>query len=346
MTQPSGRDVSSATMPPASSRALWTAIFCHLLVLAAAATGSIPPSTAVVAGIGCSIIAVAALTELATPALRRAVTALIGGHAVAAIAMLGGFAPSIPWSLPLTGLAAAAALDIVSLVTATRAVTANCQPQPLTMAPRVAAIALVVEALLQHWAESTTGLSMLHRAAVLSCLAALGVAVLASFSIIALRVRPRWAIAGLLAWMVGWVAITADLGSLIVWSLGGSFPTAPHQRRLLDAELVQILATAGGLAIGAALVTSIHEARFRHSAVALLAGYALFGLFAAIAEHRIGLATDFPGVTALRKDRDLAGTIRALPLAGVLWLYWRQVAVAQLRRRRAEEDDDPLPLLP
>ena len=50
------------------------------------------------------------------------------------------------------------------------------------------------------------------------------------------------------------------------------------------------------------LATLIRDVRFRHSAAVLLAGYAAFGLMAAVAEHRIELATDFPGITALRKD--------------------------------------------
>jgi hypothetical protein len=351
MTEPSGWDVSpekrsssmgSGSSTPVSPRALWIVVAGHVLVLIAAVTGSVAPKTAIVAAIACSIVAVAALKELAPSAMRvrRAVTALTSGHVVAAAVMLAGLAPSVPWSIPLSALAAAAALDIASLAAVRHAATVNRQPRPLTVAPRVAAIVLVVQALLQRGADSATRLSMPLRAAIFLALAALGVALLASFSIIALRVRPRWAIAGLLAWTVGWVALTADLSSLILWSLGGPFPMGPHQLSQLDAELVQIVATAGGLVIGAALVTSIHEARFRHSAVVLLAGYALFGLLAAVAEHRIDLATDFPGISALRKDRDLADTIRAFPLAGVLWLYWRRVAAAHRRRRRAEHDDD------
>jgi len=313
---------------------LWTAFAGHLLVLIAAVTDSVPPNTAIVAAIACSIIAVAALTELAPPDVRarRAVTALTGGHGVAAAIMLAGVAPSVPRSMPLAGLAAAAALGVACLAAVGHASTVNRQPRPLTMAPRVAAIALVVQALLQRWAASATGLSMPLRAAIFLSIAALGVALLASLSIIALRVRPRWAIAGLLAWTVGWVAITADLSSLIVWSLGGPPPVAPHQLRQLDAELVQILATVGGLVLGAALVTSIRDARFRHSAVVLLAGYAVFGVIAAVAEHRIELATDFPSITALRKSRDQADAITAFALAGVLWLYWRRVAASDLPR--------------
>lgn len=202
----------------------------------------------------------------------------------------------------------------------------------LTLAPRVAAIALVVETLLWQWETSTTDLSMPLRAAILLSIAALGVAVLGSLSMIALRACPRWAIAGLLAWAVGWVASAADLSSRIRWSLGGPFPMGPHQLRLLDADLVQILATAGGLVIGAALVTAIRDARFRHSAYALLAGHAAFGVIAAVAEHRIALATDFPSIAALRRNRDMADVIAAVALAGVLWLYWRRVASANLTR--------------
>lgn len=196
----------------------------------------------------------------------------------------------------------------------------------LSMAPRVAAIALVVQALLQRWVASATGLSMPLRAAIYFSIAALGVALLASFWILALRVRPRWAIAGLPAWTFAWVAGAADLTALIRWSLGGQFPVGPHQLRLLDAELVQILGMVGGLVIGAALVTAIRDARARHSGVALLVGYAVFGVMAAVAEHRIDLATEFPAVAALRDNRDLASEISAFVLAGVLWLYWRRVA--------------------
>jgi hypothetical protein len=157
--------------------------------------------------------------------------------------MVAGAAPSVPWSMPLAGLAAAAALGVACLAAVGDASAVNRPPRPLTMAPRVAAIALVVQALLQRWADTATGLSMPLRTAIFFAIVALGVAALASLSIIALRVGRRWAIAGLVAW-AGWVAITADLSSLIVWSLGGPFPMGSHQLRQLDAELVQVLATA------------------------------------------------------------------------------------------------------
>jgi hypothetical protein len=200
------------------------------------------------------------------------------------------------------------------------------------MAPRVAAISLVAQALLWQWETSATNLSMPLRAAILVSIAALGVALLGSLSVIALRVRTRWAIAGLLAWTVGWVASTADVSSLILWSLGGPFPMRPHQIPQLDADLVQILATVGGLMIGAALVTAIRETRFRHSAYALLAGHAAFGVIAAVADHQIALATDFPSIAALRRNRDMTDVIAAVALAGVLWLYWRRVASSHLPR--------------
>jgi hypothetical protein len=340
MTEPSERDVSpekrrlSSSAEPITSTirlALWAAFAGHLLLVMAPVTDLVPPNTAIVAAIACSIIAVAALTELATPGarVRRVVTSLAGGHGVAAVVMLAGVAPSVPWSIPLAGLAAAAALGAASLAAVRHAST---RPRPLTMAPRVAAIALVVQALVQRWAASATGVSMTLRTAILLSTAALGIAMLASLSIIALRVRPRWAIAGLLAWTVGWIAMTADLSALVLSSLGAPFPPGPHQLRLLDAELVQVLASVGGLVIGAALVTSIRDTRFRHSAVVLLVGYAVFGVIAAVAEHRIELATDYPGITALRRDRDLACAITAFALAGVLWLYWRQVVASSQPR--------------
>ena len=74
------------------------------------------------------------------------------------------------------------------------------------------------------------------------------------------------------------------------------------------------------------------SSRSWHSAVVLLAGYAAFGLIAAVTEYRIELATDFPSISALRTNRDLAGTITAFALAAVLWLYWRQVAASNLPR--------------
>jgi hypothetical protein len=201
----------------------------------------------------------------------------------------------------------------------------NRQSRPLAMAPRVAAIVLVVQVLVQRWVASASGLSMPLRAAIFLSIAALGIALLASLSVIALRVRPRWAIAGLLAWTVGWLASMAELGSLVLSSLGRPLPMTPHQLFPLGAEFVQIVATAGGLVIGAALAMSIREVRFRHSAVVLLVGYAAFGVVAAVAQHRIEVATDFPSIAALRSDRDLAAAIAAFALAGVLWLYWRRV---------------------
>jgi hypothetical protein len=337
MTEPSSSDVSpemrslssgAEQTAPATLLALWAAFAGHLLVLIAAVTDSAPPNTAIVAAVGCSIIAVAALTALGAPDVRaqRAITALAGGHGVAAAVMLLGISPSVPRSMPLAGLGAAAALGVACLVVVGHASTANRQPRPLTLAPRVAAIVLVVQALVQRWAVSASGLSMPLRAAIFVSIAALGIPLLASLSIISLRVRPRWAIAGLLAWTVGWVAITADLISLVLASLGRPLPAGPQQLGPLEAELVQILATVGGLVIGAALVTSIRDVRFRHSAVALLVGYAAFGVAAAVAGHRSELAAGFPSIAALRRDRDLADAITAFALAGVLWLYWRRVA--------------------
>jgi hypothetical protein len=207
---------------------------------------------------------------------------------------------------------------------------ADRPPTPLAIAPRVAAIALVIQTILQLWAASASALAAPLRAAGFLAQSVLGIVLLASMSTIALRLRRRWVIAGLLAWTVGWVASMADLSALSLWSLGGAFPAGRHQLRVLDAELVQIVAMLGGLAIGAALVMAIRESRFRHSAMILLAGYAAFGLIAAVGEHRIDLAADFPSIVALRRDRDLADTITDVALAGMLWLYWRRAVANSL----------------
>lgn len=315
---------------PATSAALWIALAGHLLALIACATGAVPLNTAIAAAVAGSTIAMAALMELVSLDVRgqRVFKALTVGHGVAAAIVVAGVAPGVPRSLPLAGLAAAAALGAASRIALRHASTVDRQPRPLAMAPRVAAIALVVQALLHRWDDSSASLTMPLRALILLAIAGLGVALLASLAIIALRVRPRWAIAGIVAWTVGWVAIHADLASLIVGSLGGPPPPGPHEPRQLDPELVQIVTTAGGLLIGAALVTSIRDSRFRHSAVVLLAGYTAFGVIAAVTMHRIDSAADFPSIVALRENRDLADAITAFALAGVLWLYWRRAVAA------------------
>lgn len=200
----------------------------------------------------------------------------------------------------------------------------------LSLAPRVAAIALVAQALLLRWADSSTNLAMPLRTAAYLAIAALGVAQLVSLATLALHVPARWATAGLAAWAVGWLSVTLDTGALIQWSLGAPFPLARHQLGF-PPELVQLVATAGGLALGAALVASIRDRRFRHSAIVLLVGNAGFGASAALTEYRLGLATDFPTIASLRADRELADVIAAVALAGVLWLHARHVADSRRR---------------
>jgi hypothetical protein len=309
--------------------ALWATCAGHALVLLAAVTDSLDPNMGIAAAVACSILAVAALSELAPAHVRgeRAVAALAIGHGVAALIMVAGIAPSVPRSIPLAGFAAGAALGAACLATVARAATGNRPPRPLTLAPRVAAIALVIPAAVQRWAASEIDLAMPLRAAIFVAIAGLAVALLASLSIIALRLRTRWELAALLAWTVGWVVNAADLSSLILWSLGRAFYMDAHPQL----QLVQIVVTVGGLTIGAALVTAIRDVRSRHSAVVLLVAYAVFGLMAAVADHRIELATDFPHVAALRKDRDLADALGAVAFAAVLWQSWR------LGRRRSAD---------
>ena len=338
MDEPLGDEAAAPEQPgpaqrnPAIPTALSAAFVGHLLALVAAATPSVALNVAVVVGIACSVIAMAALTQLAPRDERagRTFTALISGHGVVAAIMLYGLAPSAPSALPLAALAVAAVLGGAGLAAVRRGSLAMRPPRPLVMAPRVAAVALAVQAVLQLRAPSAAGLAAPVRAALFLALSALGAALLASLSIMALHLQRRWLIAGLLAWTVGWVASMADVSALALWSLGAPFPIGAHQLRFLDAELVQIVATLGGLAIGVALVTAIREVRFRHSAMILLVGYAVFGVIAAVGEHRIELAADYPSIVALRRDRDLADAITDVALAGMLWLYWRRVVAPSL----------------
>lgn len=333
MTEPGLEDVRQGPRVGCEQTrlALAATLAVHVGALLAAATDLVTLHVAVIAGFGGSVIEIVALAESASAEVRtrRAFTTLIVAQGLAAAIMLSGLAPSVPPALPLATLAAAAALGAACLVVGF-ASPADRPPAPLAVAPRVAAIALVIQMALQLWAASAGALVSPLRAAGFLALSALAIVLLASMSTIALRLRRRWVIAGLLAWMVGWVASMADLGALILWSLGGTFPVGRHQLRVLDAELVQIVATLGGVAIGAALVTAIRESRFRHSAMILLAGYAAFGLSVAVGEHRIDLAQDFPTIATLRRDRDLAGAITDVALAGMLWLYWRRVVASSL----------------
>lgn len=293
----------------------------HLLAVIAAATAAVPLDNAAVLGLACSTLAIAASTELVRT---RAVTAMLAGHAITAAAMLSAISPNLPSVIPLVALALAAALGVASLVTIRRRAIPAHPPRPLVLTPRVAAVALVIQAGLQLWIASAPALAMPLRAAVFLVLAALGTALLASLSIITLHLRRAWVIAGLLAWTLGWVASTADLGPLFLWALGAPYPIGLHQLRGLDAELVQILATLGGLAIGAALIAAIREPRYRHSAMILLLSAAVFGVIAAVGEHRIELATNLSAIVPLRKERDFAAAISSAALAGVLWTYWRR----------------------
>jgi hypothetical protein len=313
-----------------ASLAIALALAGHAVALLAGATGQVILPRVVIVGFACSVIALAALASLApaAPRTRRTVAALTGAQGLAAAILAAGLAPSLPPALALAALAAAVAIECAALAILRFAAMADRAPPPLAFTPRVAAIALVIQMALQLWAASPGAVVSPLRNVGFVALAALGIVLLASLTTIALRLRHGWVIAGLAAWTVGWVASMVDLGALILWLLGGTFPVGRHQLQSLDAELVQIIATLGGLVIGAALAAAIREPRFRHSALVLLVGYAVFGVIAALGEHRIDLAADFPTIVALRRDRDLAGAISDIALAGLLWLYWRRVAAA------------------
>ncbi|HET9624169.1 MAG TPA: hypothetical protein VFP84_22505 [Kofleriaceae bacterium] len=305
---------------PAIATLLAIASAGHVLAVLAAASDAVPRSNAVVVGLAGATFAIVALTALAG----RAVAALIAGHAVIGALLVAAIAPRTPSVLALTALVAAVGLDAAGLVLLRRRALAARPARPLAIATRVAAVALVGQAALELGADSAWALAMPLRAALYVALAALGTSLLASWSFITLQLRRRWLIAGLVAWSVGWLASTADTGALVLWSLGAPYPLGAHQLQL-DPTSVQIVATLGGLALGVALVREIREPRFQHSALILLAGCAVFGVIAALREHRIELAAGLPDVVALRRERDFAAAITNVTLAGVLWMYWRRV---------------------
>lgn len=182
------------------------------------------------------------------------------------------------------------------------------EPREHAVVARLTAVALVILAALQLRADVMAAMfTEAPRAALAIAQMTVGAIVLAGLAILTWPRRRRWMVAALVAVALGWLAHSAAL--------------EPLRHPLLDARLVQSITTLGALAIGAALVRSIDEPRIRHSAVVLLAGFAVFGALTVLAEHRIGHSLDFPTIVALRKERDFTDALADVALAGVLWLY-------------------------
>ncbi|HWO25091.1 MAG TPA: hypothetical protein VNO30_40410 [Kofleriaceae bacterium] len=318
--------------------ALWGALVGHLLVLIAVMMDGLPPAVAITASAGCSLVAIAALSESerSDPRARRTIAGLRGAQGVAAVVIVAGVLPGAPGAMLLVGLASAAALCVAGLATVRRAAVSDRPSRPLAVAPRVAAIALVAEGALKQWDLSGYGESETWLASYLGCIVALRIVALEALSIIVIRVRTRWAIGGLLPWVVGWAVVTANLVAVITWLLGGAFRAGPLQIRQFDAMLVQLLITIGGAMIGGALIVAIHPRRPRLAAFALLAGYVACGVLIAIEERRLDRATDPVDITSLRSKRDVVAAVAAIALAGVLRLYWRHLAVSNLPRATAQ----------
>lgn len=129
--------------------ALWGALAGDVAVLVAALTEAMQRTTMVAGALGCSVIAAAALGELAQSVDRRrrgVVRLLIVGHAVAAALVLAELVPDVPSSLLGAGVGVAVASGVISLA-AIRPLPPALPARPLLTAPRVAAIALIAQPL-------------------------------------------------------------------------------------------------------------------------------------------------------------------------------------------------------
>src|SRR5690349_18144277 len=89
--------------------AVAAALVGHVAALVAAVIDPVILNIAVIAGFGCSVIAIAALAGFASSELRtrRTFTALIGAHGLTAAILLSGVAPRVPPALPAAALAVA-----------------------------------------------------------------------------------------------------------------------------------------------------------------------------------------------------------------------------------------------
>jgi len=181
------------------------------------------------------------------------------------------------------------------------------QSQLIAVAPRLAAVVLVLLAALQLRADVVASLfTEAPRIALAVARVAASAVVLVCFAILTLRLHRRWVTAALIGMTVGWLAQAVAL--------------EPLRYTLLDAALAQGIATVSGVALGVALARTIGEPRIRHSAMVLLFGYAVLGGLTALTEHRIALSLDYPTIVVLRQDRDFTAAISDIALAGVLWL--------------------------
>lgn len=310
----------------------------HLLVLIAIVMDNLSPAMAISAAVGCSLLAIATLgeSEPSDTHARRTVTGLRRAHVVVAAIMVSGLVPHAPEVMLTVAIAGAAVLGGVCIAMVQQTAIAEHPSRLRTLAPRVAAIALVAESALVQWGiagkhESDTWLTAIY----LACIVAVRVVALEALSIVVLRLRSRWALVGLLFWIVGWAAITADLVAFTTWLLGGPFPVGSRQLRRLDPSLVQLFIILGGALIGAALVAASPSRRPRRAAVILLTIHVASGVLIAIEEHLLEHATELGGITSLRSTRDAIAATAAVTFAGMLWLHQRNVSVSNLPRAKA-----------
>lgn len=139
--------------------------------------------------------------------------------------------------------------------------------------------------------------------------------------------------AGVLLWLVAWLAQTADLlwaATAVTASMRGA--PLPTELSELDGAVAQLLGTAGLVMIGAALACAIAERRARRAAVALLAFLAGIRVLGTVVHDRLQASTDLDRIARLHVQRTVIEVIAALALACVLWLYRSDRARSALPR--------------
>jgi hypothetical protein len=203
--------------------------------------------------------------------------------------------------------------------------------EPTFTAPRVAAIAMTLEALVPLGPHDVGSWWIL--VAILVVMIALDAIVLVSLSAVAARVGPAWAMAGALLWSVGWAARTAQamwsMVTVIDWMREVPVPEALSQ---VNGPVVEAVGAIGGLVVGCALGLAISDRRPRWAIAALLVTNATASVLAMRVTHQLRMAADIDGITALSWQRNVLEAIAAVALASVLWLYRRQLLRTGLPR--------------
>jgi hypothetical protein len=225
-------------------------------------------------------------------------------------------------------LAVAAIVASIVLLSAMRR---RDSTRPLSNAARVAAIAMILEALVPlgtHQVESWWIVL-----AVLVMVIALNIVVLAALSVMSVRVGPTWAIVGALLWAVGFAARTAEaiwsIATVTAWVRGAA---VPEPLRYVDGPVGPAIGALGGIVIGCALALALADRLTRSAAAGLLVADAVLSALAIILTRQLRMEEDLARITALQWQRSLLEMVAVVSLAGVFWLYRRQVTSTGIPR--------------